>query len=110
MTKTELSEILHEFCENVSDSITDMEQQNVYPRVVYWSYMWDYITGSGTAHEDVRTYQVSIWGKVPPEHNPVVAGIRGALASLGYYPTIQHEYVRDDAAFHSYFSLEVIEG
>lgn len=109
MTKDELSQILHEFCSNVSDSITDMEQQNLYPRVVYWSYAWDYITGSGAAHEDVRTYQVSIWGKVPPEHNPAVNGIRGALASLGYFPTIHHEYVREDQAFHSYFSLEVIE-
>ena len=110
MTKTELSDLLHECCDTVSDSITDMEKQNRYPRIVYWSYIWDYVMASGGGQEDVRTYQVSIWGKVPPEENPVVTAVREKLRAAGIFSSIRHEYVTDDAAFHSFFSIEVLNG
>lgn len=109
MTKDELSEILHEVCENVYDSITANEDQNTYPKIVYWSYVWEYVKGSGRAMEDLRTYQISVWGKVPPEQNPVLNRLRARLLDLGLTPEIRHEYVREDKAFHSFFALECFE-
>ena len=109
MNKTELSEILHECCDNVYDSITANEDQNTYPRIVYWSYLWDYITGSGAVSEDLRTYQVSIWGKTPPEQNPAVNALRSALRERGMFPTFHHEYVKDDKAFHTFLAVEAFE-
>lgn len=110
MTKEELSVLLHSCCDTVSDSETDMESQNKYPRIVYWSYIWEDVAASGNGYADLRTYQVSIWGKVPPDNNPVVLSVREAMQSAGLHPQIRHEYVTADQAFHSYFSVEVLEG
>ena len=109
MTKDELSELLHECCDNVYDTETANDDQNTCPRIVYWSYLWEYVMGSGQAMEDLRTYQISIWGKTPPEQNPVLSRVRQRLAEEGLYPQIKHEYVRDDKAFHSYFAVEAFE-
>ena len=109
MTKSELSEMLHGCCENVSDSVTANEKQNLYPRIVYWSYVWEYVIGSGENLEDLRTYQIDIWGKVPPEQNNAVNALRSALAERGMYPEFRHEYVTDDQAFHTFLRLEAFE-
>ena len=108
MNKTQLSALLHSCCDNVSDSVTAMEKQNLYPRIVYWSYIWEDVMASGDEYEDLRTYQVSVWGKVPPEQNKALLSVRAALQEAGEHPRIMHEYVREDQAFHSYFSIEVL--
>ena len=109
MIKAELSEILHACCDHVYDSITANDDQNTFPRIVYWSYAWDWINGSGVVAGDLRTYQISIWGTVPPEQNTAVLALREALKERGCYPTFHHEYVKEDRAFHTYLALEVVE-
>jgi len=109
MTKQELSEILHNACDSVSDSITDMDHVNKYPRIVYWSYAWQDVMASGDAYADERTYQVSIWGQVPPEQNPAVLAVRDGLRSAGVHPEFRHEFVTDERAWHTYLSVDVLE-
>ena len=109
MTKNELSALLHEACETVSDSETDMYNTGVYPRIVYWSYRWENVNASGDSYGDVRTYQVSIWGNTPPELNPAVTNTWRLLKEAGLHPTFNHEYSKDDHAWHTFFALEVTE-
>ena len=41
MTKEELSQLLHNACDTVNEGITSKKNENVYPRILYWSYIWE---------------------------------------------------------------------
>ena len=108
MKKSELSDILHACFDHVSDSITSVDDFNKTPRCVYWDYLWDYIEAGGDAYEDIRTYQVSIFAKVPPNVNGNLNRLRQLLKDACIFPVISHEYLKEQGEWHSFFSVEVI--
>lgn len=111
MTKKELSEILHSIDIPVNEGITSEENGNVFPRIVYWPYMEEYEMASGGGYNNVVTYQISFYSKIP-QHNKYKE-LREKLKECELHPIIYHEYVENDPVFskcwHTYFALEVTE-
>lgn len=107
MTKQELSELLHKPGIPVNEGITSDNNLNVFPRIIYWAYIWEDIVASGTEYDTKATYQVSFYSKTPNDRK--LLELREHIRKAGLHPIIYHEYVEEDKVFHSYFALEVIE-
>jgi len=107
MTKTELSELLHSVGIPVNEGITSDKNINVYPRIVYWAYIWEDYMASGDEYEVKSTYQISFYSKEPAPDK--LKELRQAMRDVGEHPIIYHEYIDTDKIWHSYFALEVME-
>lgn len=110
MKKSELVELLNKLSIPVNEGESSTKNANVYPRIVFWDYIWEDRLASGENYDEVETYQISFFSQTP--RHPKLLELRNELRKLGYHPTILHEYVeekgKDRKYYHSYFSLEVI--
>ena len=106
MRKSEFVNILKESCPTVNEGITSNKNENCYPRIVYWDYIWEDIMASGNEYEVQETYQVSFYSLTPKHKNLLL--LRDKLREAGIHPVIYHEYVEKDKVWHSYFKVEVI--
>lgn len=107
MKKDKLSALLHETEIPVNEGVASDKNTNVYPRIVYWDYIWEDIIASGEGYESKMTYQISFYSKTP-KHEKLML-LRELLRKEGLHPIIYHEYIEEDKVFHSYFALEVTE-
>lgn len=107
MSKEELSILLHSLEIPVNEGVTSDKNEGLYPRIVYWDYIWEDVVASGNEYEIKTTYQISFYS-MSPKHKKLME-LRDKLRSKDLHPTIYHEYVEQDKVFHSYFALEVIE-
>jgi hypothetical protein len=107
MTKEELSELLHSLNIAVNEGVTSEKNENAYPRVLYWDYIWEDKLSSGECYEEWTTYQISFYSKTP-RHSKLIE-LRNRLRDWGIHPTFYHEYVEEDKVWHSYFAIEVSE-
>lgn len=107
MTKEELSKILHQACDTVNEGITSKKNENVFPRILYWSYIWNDELASGETYQEIYTFQVSIFALVPPEQNKELLILRKLLRKAGIHPTIYHEYNEEESVWHSYMSIQI---
>lgn len=109
MRRDEMIAMLKECCDAVYEGITPTRSQNVYPRIVYWDFVWDANTASGAAYSYLNTYQISVFSTKPPRQNPVVLALRDGLYDKGVFPSINHEYNEEEHVWHSYLALEITE-
>lgn len=111
MSKGELSKLLHELEIAVNEGIASKENQNVYPKIIYWPYREKDIVTSGGAYENLVTYQISFFARTPQHEK--LKELRKKLRRKGIHPQFSHEYVENDPIFsktwHTYFSIDVIE-
>lgn len=110
MTKEELSALLHSVCGAVNEGIASKKNENVYPRIIYWDYVWEDVLASGETYEDLNTYQISVFSLDAPQKNETLLNLRKELREAGEHPTIYHEYNDSDKVWHSYMSLQVVCG
>lgn len=109
MTRDEMIAMLKECCDSVHEGITPTKEQNTYPRIVYWDFLWNADTSSGTAYALLNTYQISVFSTKPPRQNNVILALRNKLYADGKFPAISHEYNEEDHIWHAYFALEIAE-
>mgnify|MGYP001170227284 CR=1 FL=1 len=107
MTKEELATLLDELEIQVNEGIQSDENTSVYPRIVYWEFVWDSLTASGNEYDTKVTYQLSFFSKVP--RDPKLIELKQKLNEKGLFAVIQHEYIQEDKHFHSYLAMEVLE-
>lgn len=107
MTKEELETLLDSLEIQVNEGILNDTNTNVYPRIVYWEFVWDSLTASGNEYDTKVTYQLSFFSKVP--RDPKLIELKHKLNEKGLFPVIQHEYIQKDNHFHSYLAIEVLE-
>ena len=81
----------------------------MYPRIVFWDYIWEDKVASDETYSTVETYQISFFAREP--RNPALLKLRDRLREYGIHPIIQHEYIadtgKDKKYYHSFFNLEV---
>lgn len=106
MTQQELSKLLHKVGCPVNEGVSALQNEKIFPRIDYWEYLWEYITGSGKKYVKKITWQVSIYDKKP--RGEALRKLEEILQSEGLYPAIQHEYVIEDKIWHSFLSLETV--
>lgn len=107
MTKEELATLLDSLEIQVNEGILNDTNTNVYPRIVYWEFIWDSLNASGTEYDTKVSYQVSFFSQIP--RDPKLLELKRKLNEKGLFPMINHEYIQEDKHFHSYFALEVLE-
>ena len=111
MSKSELSELLHELKIAVNEGTTSEENQNKYPKIIYWPYVEEDKVASGEGYQNLATYQISFFARTP-QHKKYKE-LRSKLRKRGYHPKFYHEYIEKDPLFaktwHTYFSIDVLE-
>ncbi len=111
MKKSELSALLHSLGIPVDEGICAKENYNTYPKIIYWPYIEEDVLASGKEYVSKATYQISFWSRFPQHEK--YRELREKLRDVGLHPVFYHEYVENDLVFsnawHTYFSLEVIE-
>lgn len=63
MTKEELATLLDSLEIQVNEGILNDTNTNVYPRIVYWEFIWDSLNASGEEYDTKVSYQVSFFLK-----------------------------------------------
>lgn len=107
MTKKELAELLDTLNIKVNEGIQSDSNTEIHPRIVYWEFVWESLTASGKEYDTKVTYQISFFSKIP--RDPKLKELKNKLNEKGLFPIIEHEYIKDDNHFHSYFAIEVLE-
>jgi hypothetical protein len=107
MTKEELGDLLDSLNIQVNEGIQSDTNSGIYPRIVYWEFIWDSLNASGEEYDTKVTYQVSFFSQTP--RNEKLLELKQKLNKKGLFPIINHEYIQEDKHFHSYFALEVLE-
>lgn len=111
MTKTELSEVLHEVGVPVHEGITSKSDTNKYPRILYWPFVEQKKLASGGAYYNEVTYQISLFARTPQCEE--FKKMRKLLEEKGIYPVFEHEYIEKDSVFsktwHTRCAVDVTE-
>lgn len=109
MTKEEFIEILKKLNIPTNEGIQNDKYTDIYPRLVFWDYVWDDVNSSNDVYKTVCTYQVSFFSRLPRDKKLIE--LKHLLNDVGLRPIISHEYVEEnkDKYFHSYFSIDLIE-
>lgn len=112
MTKSEFIDILKQLNIPLNEGESSINNSTKYPRIVFWDYIWEDQLASGENYTTIETYQVSFFAKKPRDSK--LLELRDLLRANKLHPTIQHEYVEDRGKdlkyYHSYFSVELIDG
>lgn len=107
LTKDVLENLLQSLGIPSNEGITHLEENDTYPKIVYFEYSWDDIVSSGTSYDSIVEYQISFKSITP--RDPKLIELKKKLNDLGHHPRIDHEYIKDIRVWHSYFSLDVLE-
>lgn len=107
MNKIEFIGLLKELGIQINEGITPEKAKGTYPRIVIWPYVSEFQAASGTAYNDVKTYQVSFMSTSVDD--PKLRELRLKMLKKHLMPPISHEYIEDDRIWHSYFSVDLIE-
>ena len=107
MNKEELIKILKNLGIPINEGIQNDKDTNVYPRIVFWEYLWDPIIASDKEYNTKVTYQISFFSKNP--RNDKLLELKRILNEKRIFPFIEHEYVQKEKYFHSFFPIEVLE-
>lgn len=107
MTKAGLEEIFDSLEIKVNEGIQSDINTNLYPRLVYWEYVWNPQIASGKKYNTSITYQVSFFSLI--SRDPKLILLKQKLKEENINPIIYHEYIQEGKYFHSYFAVEVLE-
>lgn len=109
MQKNDFIKLLEELDIPFNEGIQNDSKKDIYPRLVFWDYVWDDVDSSNDVYKTVCTYQISFFSRYP-RHEKLIQ-LKHLLNAAGLRPVINHEYVEGnkDKYFHSYFPIDLIE-
>lgn len=107
MDKNELIKILKSINITVNEGIQNDKNTDVFPRIVFFEYLWEPLMASGKEYNTKVTYQVSFFSNQPRDKKLIE--LKKIFNYRGFNPLIEHEYVEKDKCFHSFFAVEVLE-
>ena len=110
MLKDEFVDLLKKLnvlvCEGEQDDVT---KSNIFPRVLFFDYLWDFEIASSEIYETILTYQISYFSRNP--RDPIfIKLLKKLLEKDCLTSTIKKEYVESSGGFwHYYFEIELKE-
>lgn len=107
MNKSEFIELLKELGIQINEGITPEKSKGRYPRIVIWPYVSEFQPASGSAYNDIKTYQVSLMSENVDD--PKLLELRIKMLKKHLIPRINHEYIEESRIWHSFFSVDLIE-
>jgi len=107
MTKAELEILFDSLGIKINEGIQNDTSLNIYPRIVYWEFIWEPMSASGKEYNTKVTYQVSFYSIIP--RDPKLLMLKQKLNEKRLNPLIEHEYISEDKHFHSFLAIEVLE-
>lgn len=109
MKKSELIEILNSIGIPAEEGESNIDNAKIYPRIVYWDYIWQDVMASGNNYAEVETYQISFFSKKP--RCKELLQLRNILRENKIHPLFTHEFVKeknmDTGVYHTYFSVDI---
>lgn len=105
MTKQELIDLLDSLEISVSEGEASIAKMKVFPKIVFWESYWEDQPASGAVYQEIDTYQISFFAKVP-RHEKLLE-LRDKLRKCGIMTSFSHEYAADKNLFHSFTAIEV---
>lgn len=109
LTKESLENIIKSLNIPYNEGIQNDLYNNANPRLVFWDFVWEPLTASGTRYNMLVTYQISFFNYKTPRNSSELKTLIDNLSAYGVNPVINHEYVEKDKQWHSYFSIDVLE-
>lgn len=82
---------------------------NSNPRIIFWDFVWEPISASGTTYNTLCTYQVSYFSDMPPRSSTELLNLLKELLKVNVNPSVNHEYIEKSKTWHSYFSIDLLE-
>lgn len=107
MNKNEFIELLKELGIQINEGITPEKAKGNHPRIVIWPYVSEFQPASGSAYNDIKTYQVSLMSENVDD--PKLLELRMKMLKKHLMPRINHEYIEESRIWHSFFSVDLIE-
>lgn len=109
MKKEELIEILDRTGINVSEGEQDdIQEKNIFPRLIFFDFVWDFHESSSKVYSTVVTYQISFFSRNP--RDPIfISLIKNLFGKKVNMSNIQKEFVENGSYWHYYFSIEILE-
>ena len=110
LTKAEFSEMIHEVGVTVGEGENFLDDEQKYPKIAYWEYVWRDLTASGSSYDTVVRYQISYASTRGRDAG--LKRLKRALNSRGLHPDLFHEYVKGDSSpayYYWYCAVDVLE-
>ena len=107
LTKETLITILKSIGIPVNEGISSDPNSKIFPRMVFWEFIWTPQIASGNEYNTIVTYQISLYARTP--RNNAIIRLKKELAEYSLNPIINHEFIEDEKYFHSYLAVDVLE-
>ena len=110
LTKAEFSQMIHEAGVTVGAGENYLDDEQTYPKIAYWEYVWTDQMASGSDYDTVIRYQVSYASRRGRDDG--LKKLKRALNRRGLHPQLFHEYVKGDSSpgyHHWYCAVDVLE-
>lgn len=110
MTKDNFIELLKELNVPISEGEQDdANKSNIFPRILFFDYLWSFNVSSSEIYDSLVTYQISFFSRVPRDEK-IINLIKKLLNKKCLTSTIKKEYVEANGGFwHYYFEIELEE-
>lgn len=109
MTKEELIELLDEMKIDVSEGEQDdIQKNNVFPRLIFFDYLWDFHEASSDIYSTIVSYQISFFSRNPRD-SIIISLIKKLIGKKANISNIQKEFIDNGSYWHYYFSIEILE-
>lgn len=110
MTKEDLIKLLKKLEISISEGEQDdVNHSNIFPRLLFFDYLWDFNVASSEIYNCLVTYQISYFSRLPRDLK-FIELIKLLIKNKCLTSTIKKEYVENDGGFwHFYFEISVEE-
>lgn len=110
MLKNEFIDLLKKIDVSISEGEQDdVKKSNIFPRILFFDYLWDFNISSSEIYDSKVTYQISYFSRLPRD-STFIKLIKILIENKCLTSTIKKEYVETNGGFwHYYFEIELKE-
>lgn len=111
MNKEELLQLFARLNINANEGITsdEISLELAETRVVFWDFLWEPVSASGSEYTTNVTYQISFFSYNTPRENKFLKDFLKELSKRNIIVRVSHEFVEKSKTWHSFFSLDILE-
>ncbi len=86
----------------------DVKKANVFPRLLFFDFLWDFQIASSDIYNTEVTYQISYFSRSPRDEK-LISLLRIFLENGIIMSQVKKEFIENGSYWHYYFSVEIKE-
>lgn len=86
----------------------DVKKSNIFPRLLFFDFLWDFQTASSDIYNTEVTYQISYFSRLPRDEK-LISLLKTFLENNIIMSQVKKEYIENGSYWHYYFSVEIQE-